>query len=162
MVFVFLFHIVQLLQLSEPKQMLPINTKPLTVCDILADLQKYRGSIIQVRDEWLGTDLHGRNCAPPRTGDYVWEPAIWLLDPTSPILEKEGTPATWKVDQIAYDQAIRQLRRYRTVTATFIGRLDVRAEGLQTARGVGNGYGHLNRFPAQLVIATVRDVVGKN
>ncbi len=166
---IFLFHIMQLLQLQSPSQVVPINLqKPLTVCEVLADLPKYRGSVIQVRDEWLGTNLYGRDCAPPRTGPYVWEPAIWLIEPTSPILEKQGTPVPWSLDQRAYDQAVRELRirGNQAVIATFVGRLESRAEGLQTARGggdnlVGNGYGHLARFPAQLVIATVKDVTEK-
>jgi hypothetical protein len=99
MLSVLLIQIIQLLHLSEPAQVVPINVKPLTVCEILADLAKYRGNVIQVRDEWLGTNLYGRDCAPPQTGDYVWEPAIWLIEPASPILEKEGTPASWKLDQ---------------------------------------------------------------
>ena len=67
----------------------------------------------------------------------------------------------WKLDQRAYDQATRELWQKKTVSATFIGRLDARSEGLQTSRGVGNGYGQLGRFPAQLVIVTVKDVSEK-
>src|ERR1041385_303409 len=161
MLSVLLIQIIQLLHLSEPAQLVPINVKPLTVCEILADLAKYRGNVIQVRDEWLGTSLYGRDCAPPQTGDYVWEPAIWLIEPGSLILEKEGTPASWKLDQRAYDQATRALWQKKTGSATVIGRLDARSEGLQTSRGVGNGYGQLGRFPAQLVIVTVKDVSEK-
>ena len=65
---------------------------------------------VQIR-EWLGTNLYGRIAWHPERGIMFWEPAIWLLEPTSPILEKEGTPATWRLDQKAYDQAIRELGR---------------------------------------------------
>jgi hypothetical protein len=160
----------QILQFTPQNQLEPINPKDvLTVCEVLTDLQKYRGKIIQIRGRWLGTSLDGRDCAPLRTGDYMWESGIAIAMPSWLILEKEGTPATWSLDQRAYDRAERELRlqatRYnRDIIVTFIGRLDAREEGLVTFRGGdeklhGLGYGHLGVYPAQLVIVTVKDIV---
>lgn len=160
-------HIALLLQLTSPEQVVPINpVKPVTVCEVLGDLQKYRGKIIQIRGRWLGTSLDGHECKPLRTGDYGWESGIAIAEPDWPILE---TPATWTLDRKALDRAEQEMRlqaiRYnKHVIVTFIGRLDAREEGLQTFRGGdgnlhGLGYGHLGVYPAQLVIATVRDIV---
>ena len=149
---------------------IPINPrKPLSVCEVLASLPMYRGKLIEIRGRWLGTSIDGQTCPPLRTGDYVWESAISVEMPSSPLLKLEERPATWKLDQAAYDRAERALwtqgnQQHRGVIVTFVGRLDAREEGLQTLRRPEgnlqpNGYGAAGVYPAQLVIATVKDVV---
>ena len=159
-----------LIQVRTTAQVVPINPDaPLTVCQILADLPRYQSKIVQVRGKWLGTSLDGHDCQPLRTGEYVWEMGIAIAEPDSPILELEGERVTWTLDRRAVDRAAQQMEtqrnRYgRYVMGTFIGRLDTREEGLATYRTDdgklhGLGFGHLNRYPARLVIATVKDIV---
>jgi len=130
--------------------------KPLTVCQVLADLQKYRGKVIQIRDQWNGTDIYGRGCAAPKTGEFVWEPAIWLKWSTDEDSRNAGSKMK---------AAIAKKPRY--VVATFVGRLEAGEEGLQTGQGgtpdivVGNGYGRLARYPARLVVTRMKDVAAE-
>ena len=77
--FLLFLRIIYILQILLPTEITPINpTQPLTVCDVLKDLQEYRGKIVQIRGRWNGPILEGRACAPLKTGDYEWEwqPAV--------------------------------------------------------------------------------------
>ena len=160
------FQLIHILQLSLPNEIRLINpAQPLTVCEVLEDLQKYRGKIIQVRGRWNGPELEGRACAPLKTGEYVWPSGVVIELPSWAREE----PATWTLDQEAYNQAYRKylqaIEHTTEVLVTFTGRLDAREEGLQIifrhpdGDVITNGYGSNNAYPAQLVIVTVKDVV---
>ena len=166
--FLLFLRIIYILQILLPTEITPINpTQPLTVCDVLKDLQEYRGKIVQIRGRWNGPILEGRACAPLKTGDYEWPSGVAIQFPSSRTLEREE-PVAWALDQEAYNQIERErlqaLEHTTEILATFIGRLDAREEGLQILRRpdgdvITNGYGHLGVYPAQLVIATVKDLV---
>ena len=159
------FQLIHIMQLSLANEIRPINpAQPLTVCEVLEDLQKYRGKIIQVRGRWNGPILEGRACAPLKTGEYVWPSGVAIELPS----RAREEPATWTLDQEAYNQAYRKylqaIEHTTEILVTFIGRLDAREEGLEIFRHpdgdvITNGYGHVGAYPAQLVIATVKDVV---
>src|SRR5437867_4356539 len=73
-------------------QFVPINQTPLNVCEVLQNLDRYRGQLVQIRagfGPW--GDLHG-NCPPLRTGDHTWVNGIWLALPTG-----EHGPVAWDV-----------------------------------------------------------------
>jgi hypothetical protein len=89
-----------------------------------------------------------------------------VIGPSSPVLELEQRSATWTFDQETFVQAVQDVEsKYsnRFVTATFVGRLDVREELRIHQNEKGNvvhgvGFGELGLFPAQLVLAAVLDV----
>jgi hypothetical protein len=141
----------------------------LKVCHVLSDLNNYRNRDVQIRGEWVQTDhgmyIRGKCNRPLQTGAHRWPSSIWLQ---LPWLEEEETvdfTADRNVLEKAQRQAGRLLLRSRPGThvyATFIGRLQVR-ERLEVRKREyagpnGNGFGHLNAYPAQLVLRSIIEV----
>jgi hypothetical protein len=141
-----------------------------TVCEILRNLPKYADKDVEIKGEWIQT-YHGTTvratCAEQlRTGDHLWPNAIWVQFPW---LEEEN-PVDFTADKDGLQRARNEGRKSSpddVVLATFIGRLQAR-ERLQVTRRkdgttVVNGFGHLNAYPAQLVVRSItRVTVRKN
>jgi len=143
------------------------ENKTLTVCDVLEHLQRYRGKEIAVRGELrTGPEeaaVYGTNCNRNFMTDWhVWPNALWLIPAGSRLAEE---PVTLKLDhQVirAMNEKIDQERasgKVGAVTMTIVGKLEAKRRyfGGPAASGswVGNGYGHLNAYPAQIVFRKV-------
>jgi hypothetical protein len=138
------------------------------VCQVLANLETYRNQEIRVRGEWVQTDhgmsLRDRCRETLQTKEYKWLSAIWLQLPSA----EEENPVDFSLDRSALEGAQNEVtrlsrrRRPTPVYATFVGRVQAR-ERLETVVGPGGdviavGFGHLNLYPAQLVIRSVDTV----
>ena len=115
--------------------------------------------------------LQGLPDLPP-TGEFVWPTAL-DLKPASFIEEGERA-VDFKTDEADLHEVLAVVNNQRAkmklmsgktpeVSITVIGQLRVKAryEIGKRADGtpIGGGYGHLNTYPAQLVIATMHDPV---
>jgi hypothetical protein len=153
---------------SEAPEPIPINPgKPIAVCEVLNNLASYRGKIIEVRGEWTGTV--GGTCNPIRTGAHTWFNAILVILPNSGF--GEGTDPRWQsMDSSLYEAALHgahgewnrlpaRTKARAKVMATIVGLLEARDPPLQMApSGLPLGYGHLNAYPAQIIVYTVKDI----
>jgi hypothetical protein len=130
---------------------------PLEVCDVLQDLSKHGGAVVEIRGEWDGAGLMG-NCPLPKTPRTLLSGIVLELPQN---LSEFDQKANWTVEVDAWNREVAkaaELVRLAKGTrpaleATVVGRLDVRQfveDGL--------GYGHLNQYPARLVIMSVKDI----
>jgi hypothetical protein len=162
--------VISLLFPQVEKKPVPINLgNPVTVCQVLENLEEYDNKIVEIRGEWSG-NLTG-NCLPLKSGAYVWpnviqielpryagggalaSPASW--DPPEPSLHRFALIGAWKQWQ-ALPEAQKSTT---TVMATFVGRLDAGQPPLRLTRdGYPSGYGIQNIHPAQIVISELKDV----
>jgi hypothetical protein len=142
-------------------QITAINAgSPITVCQALDNLDKYRGKIVEIRGEWNGADLRDQ-CAPLKTGTYTWATRIWLTLPGQVV---NAPNPKWQYDKQAFDKALKILQSSQTGTrrATVVGRFDSWATLEVFSKDLPGptpgGFGHLGEYPAQLVIYAVKDV----
>ena len=132
------------LQAGEPP-------RPLTVCEVLSDLQSYRGRRIEIRGYWDGKSLRDNcevslktkgafpdgktitscdeNCKQVLMDtEYTWPNAIYLND----IVPTPSTSGGWvgarTISLEDYDVAFRKFLMLETGTeiATFVGELEIR------------------------------------
>jgi hypothetical protein len=145
--------------------------KPLSICELFANLQAYRNKIVTIRGELISTDegvyLDERCPKPLVTSGFVWgNPiVIWLTQTGSSDVENRTSPMPeTDVSPIADDL----LKKYATdssvrIWITVAGRLETREKFVMVLRGDGKtvpyGYGHMNACPAQLVCYQMKDVV---
>jgi len=165
---------ISLLMLSS-SQVGVLPERPVTVCQVLQTPNKYRGRIIEVRGEYDGGDLRG-SCPPLRTNGYTWTSAIQLEFPQNlsvkmklpqNLISAEEDPAQWTFDLNAYEDTLKRVESLQRVAgpgtvvrATVAGRLDVPDSLMvKTEKGqVPNGFGHLNIYPARLVLVRITDI----
>jgi hypothetical protein len=107
------------------------SAEPLTVCQILRNLQLYRGTTVEVQGYWDGRSLED-NCEMEfKTGNRAWPNAI-LLD--------SGTAHGFGPGP---------------VIATAKGKLEV----FELFDGCPVGFGHLGNYPAQITVEVIKDIV---
>ncbi len=144
----------------------------MSVCDLLANLQKHRDTVVTVRGELSGTEeglwLRSEKCpAPLITSGYEWRNpvGIWLTPPESKMGERSSYPAP--PVSAEWEAAKPLLRKYvglpdTRVWVTVTGVFETRAQFEIVLRGDGKkvpyGYGHLSGAPAQIVYYEFRDV----
>jgi hypothetical protein len=148
--------------------------KPLSVCELLGDLGRYRERVVRVRAVVAGGGRHGsylRDIGPEAVclGLQKWPPAIDLVStrqesqiegPLGFTPDEEGIRAIWRSIQEVAPSA-----EHRKVEAIFIGKIESR-KGIEIHKfdengepgWMGNGYGHLGQFPAQLVLQSMDDI----
>ncbi len=133
---------------------------PLTVCDVLAKLNTYRGQRISVRGELLSTAdgrwLVGRGCRPLVTDGYRWPQPVSIVLTLPEGASKESV----RVEDV--DEGLRRLAGPDAKTfVTVTGRLDAKEHYEMAPRGDGKsapaGYGHLNASPAQILYEDLKD-----
>jgi hypothetical protein len=136
---------------------------PLTVCQVLQDLDLYRGKIIAVRGDWHGISLEDSCKMKLKTGDYAWPNALYLR-PTRGMDRRTGVEI-WTIDRNTHDKAISELLRFSgPVTATIYGqleakeKLEVYTEGI--SRRIPLGFGPNGEFPAEIIETEIKDIVG--
>jgi hypothetical protein len=140
-----------------------LAAEPLTVCDLLGHLNRYKDKIIAVRGELrTGSEevaLYATDCSTRvTTNGHRWLNAIWLTPP-------DGLPERlvgFALDEVAMAKFNRDLGNVRTndlasapVFVTVIGKCETRTRFVggpgPNGTWIGNGFGHLNAYPAQLV-----------
>jgi hypothetical protein len=144
--------------------------RPIGVCELLTELQRYRDKIVTIRGELVTTDegvyLDEKCPKPLVTSGFVWTNPIgvWLTQPGSNDVENRTSPAPETDVRPTADDL---LKKYVTdssvrIWVTVTGRLETREKFLMVLRGDGKtvpfGYGHMNACPAQLVCYQMKDV----
>lgn len=138
-----------------------------SVCHVLKERSKYNGHVVAIRGEWvagLETSYLSAECdASPLGLGKPWVPGVWLV--TS---RQVGVPAGFSTDRQALEMAYSAIEREhaweegKRVVVTIVGKLEVREPLLvgthQSGNLVTNGFGHLAKFPVQLLIETVCDL----
>lgn len=132
-----------------------------SVCEILQDPARWRNRVVSVRGVYEYGLRPQTACSQPfTTNGHVWPQAIDLTGADAEEL------ATWKSTEslgLSFADFVHGERGSppapgKLRAATFIGVLRSRATYSITATkygSMGNGYGHLNAFPAQLVVYEV-------
>jgi hypothetical protein len=131
----------------------PIKMEPFDLCHVLQNLDSLAGKIIQVRGEWQGAFLVADKCPKPLIANgHEWPNAI-NLDYSETVFDS-GNPVDWIFGPEESDPAFKELERVQPgpVYATIVGRLDVRSIG----------YGHLNYYPARIVMIAIRNIISSN
>ena len=149
--------------------------RPVTVCEMLTNLDLYRGKIIAVRailrggrhGEFLQDAYGDEPCEGVSKRGHAWPPAVAITQYTRGSDVEDG-PATFESDteeiRTALAEARDQVRVHSglAIVATFTGELRARKD-IQIVRDpeggyYGTGYGQGGQYPALLVLKTVRDV----
>jgi hypothetical protein len=138
----------------------------LTVCELLSQLDRYRGKEVHVRGELrTGTEEIAlvEQCSKRFVADgHTWPNAIWLTPPGRLATE----PVDFKLDEAAIRAMQAQINQARAagkqgkVVVTFIGKCEARKHLGKDPRStkVTGGFGHLGAYPAQLVYRSAEDV----
>lgn len=162
-----LFHLLFALVLS---QAVPQRDKPLSVCDVLADLQSYNGKMVTIRGIEGGGEgafLIGENCRKHLvTKGYVWPDLIWITYPWSSLRPGSLHFQTDQHSVVVTDRAFKRagFRDGDTAIVTITGLLETydRLEDHVFSAPVAAqthalGLGPDNIAPAQLIIREVAD-----
>jgi hypothetical protein len=135
-------------------------------CDVLGDLQRYRGKVIKVRGILAGMS-EGLYLKPGKSegctkaliiSGYEWHnPMFNLTPPGSPLVEDNilGPHAYDRDDGIP---PAAQGEIWVVVTARVEAREKLTMVLAGGGRSVPYGYGHLNACPAQLVYSSIRRI----
>jgi hypothetical protein len=138
---------------------------PISICEALENVTKYRGAVLEIRGEWIGGYLIG-DCKALRTPHFTWLNAI-LIELPENVADHPFERVEWKLAREEVDRADRELARLlslrrdrQKIEATVVGRLDspTELERTETYGTFQNGYGHLNQYPARMVARTIKDV----
>jgi hypothetical protein len=141
------------------------SVRPVTVCEVLANLDTYRGKTVAVVGRLGGTDegvwLAQDNCDHElQSNGFIWPNMLWITTNSHAPSPAEGSRL---IDKKVLEEKVLQLAagtKLRPIPAhdeyaVLYGRLDA-SEKLETftyPNGTvrGFGYGHLDAAPAQLV-----------
>ena len=159
------------------------------MCELFGDLVSHAGKLVAVRGLLEGRLALGGRCqskfvtrylafpglpgvTPDLTAEYVWPTAINLTYSTN---RSEGeSPVTFSTDIDSVDRTIEYIVKQRRTEfkdaksntdalVTVIGMLRVRSHydigPLPNGTMHGGGYGHLDTYPAELVILRMSDPV---
>ena len=137
---------------------------PMGVCELLGNGFEQRGRMVTVKGRLqTGPEefaLYAVDCKSVlETNGYKWPTAVWLTPPSG--FPEE--PVDFAVDKQAMEKFSRDLTKFRAANPTargvpvvVVGKFEFprKFEGGVGANGrwVGNGYGHLNFYPGQIVL----------
>jgi hypothetical protein len=149
--------------------------RTVSVCDVLAHLDVYRGKMVEIRatlnrgyhGEFLQDAGHEASCREVSNPKNTWPPAVSITEYISGSDVDDGPPA-FVSDTEEIGNALDESRKITAadkslrVLATFNGELRARKD-IQILRApegwyYGSGYGQNGQYPALLVLKTVRDV----
>lgn len=141
----------------------------LSVCELFSNIQAYRGKMISVRGVYY-FGLRDSGCSNHlETQGWVWPTALWVTDSSdrSGVDEQPVEFSTDSASRRELDETearllkeIKAKRKRLVVTITGLLRTREKYVRVDTHYGrIGNGYGHLNAFPAELVIKRVDKIV---
>ena len=150
--------------------------KPVSVCDVLSNLDRYRGRLITVRGILRGGTRHGwflednigdKPCASVGGLSRTWPPDIALAQFTFGSDLEDG-PASFQSDTLQIDAMLSEPKRLvqgRTdlmIVVTLTGELRSR-KGIRISRTKegwyeGDGYAQSGQYPALLVIKKAESV----
>jgi hypothetical protein len=139
--------------------------QPTKLCDLLKNLQFYRGKIVAVRGiYWYGLR---QTCPEPFvTSGHTWPSALNLAD--SDFMAKYGDPVPFETDRESWDRldelTIREGKagRREEIWVTIVGKLQTPEAYTRRDGQVVGGYGHLGVFPAELVVERVSEIAIKS
>jgi hypothetical protein len=144
----------------------PNMQTPVSVCQVLENLQQYDGKTVEIRGPWRGGDLWD-NCAVQkasneRIADWKWPNAIGVLLPDGRRLPPLASPA---LSRAAYESAraiVEQIAKQRNTLplATIVGRIEVRDLSDIFKPGTTVAWGRPASFHAFLIATSIRDISG--
>ena len=142
--------------------------KAISVCDLLEHGGDQRGHMVTVKGNLhMGPEefaLYGVDCPfVLETKGYKWPTAVWLTPPGGVPEER----VNFVVDKQAMEEFPRDVAKFYAanpaalyVPVVVVGKFEFPRKfvgGIGTnGRWVGNGYGHLNFYPGQIVIRLMR------
>lgn len=139
------------------------SVRPVSVCDVIPNLDAYKGQTVAVVGRLSGTDegtcLAEENCPQVlQMNGFTWPAALWITADTAAPKRKEGQKL---IDQEVLKRKVLDVSSRtplfpRSGYAVLYGRLEAR-EKLEVFKypdghKTGVGFGHLGIAPAQLVI----------
>lgn len=139
----------------------PAGSQPIFICDLLKNVQLYRGKMVTVTGiYWRGLR---QTCTEPfSTGGHEWPSAIFFVGSdfvagTDESVAFETDERSWEdLDEIVIREA--KAGRREEIWATMTGKLLAPESYLRKDGRVVGGYGPLGVFPAQLVVERIVDV----
>jgi len=149
--------------------------KPLTVCEILSNLDTYRGKMITIRGVMIGGHRHGwtlydydqgqNGCPDVLKRGLRWPSSISLSWPTDP--NPEDGPIIFQPDLGMIERSLAKIQKIQGsddvwIIATIHGELRARNDIVifhgDDGSYYGSGYGPGGQDPAQLMIERVSDL----
>jgi hypothetical protein len=140
------------------------SKKPIAVCQVLQNLQYYRGKVVKVRGNWNGIALSD-DCNNLTAGNYKWENAIYLTPITGSKPAMKDLEFT--IDMSKVYKAINELERLQPgpVNATILGKLDAKEKLEIFTQGayqrIPLGFGPGGIYPAQIMLMEIIDIIGQ-
>lgn len=138
-----------------------------SLCYVLDHLRELEGRIISIRGQiqsgFETTLLADPNCiSGPQTNGYVWDAKI-SLGSLHPLVKRSDREASdlvsfWRIVKASRDRT--NPRGITYVSALVSGVLHSRSDLWAVKGAMGwllNGFGHLNKYPAEMDLKTVRD-----
>ena len=140
-----------------------------SLCTVLTHLGNFAGKRVTIQGEIVtGREafyLRDSNCEKgPKTGDYVWPPELWLTPPN----ESAPLPKGRRYDRASFERLHADVARkaqqgrvriMASVTGTIRTRENLGAVRASDGRWLTNGLGHLNVFPAEMILESVANWV---
>lgn len=135
-----------------------------TVCELLANMQKWNGRLVEVEGTFRSGTLYIWDSCPTAitVKGHTFQNVIALADPSVRGVAVHKIPfqrdeASWaRFIEATYSEALSGNSLVVTVVGVFETRLDV--EQLIRGDGLPWGFGEQNMAPAQLVVREVRDL----
>ncbi len=144
------------------------EAKPMTVCQLLKNLDRYRGKVVVVRGVWTYsrevTALYAEDCGKSiRYRGLQWPPAFDVVTPEA--ADPESGPVAFKADASSLTKLAAIYKEHPAkptmkVEATVVGLLVVRNSYVVShpdRQDHGGGFGAFGLFPAQIVVKEFRD-----
>lgn len=151
------------------------DDKPHTVCEVLSNLDRYRGKLIAIEGilgggtrhgQFLRNDAQDKECIRVQQKGYAW-PADIALTQFSAGSEIEDGPAPFESDSAHIHQILAEPKRVAAgrkdtlIIVTAVGELrarkDIKITRSSDGTYYGDGYGQGGQYPAMLVLKTITD-----
>jgi hypothetical protein len=140
------------------------------LCAVVNHLDAFAGRSVTIQGEIVtGREafyLRDSNCDNgPKTGEYVWPPKVWLTPPN----ESAPMPKGQHYDEASFDRLEADMQAAKSkygrvqvvasLTGTIRAKEDLGAVKAADGRWLTNGFGHLNVFPAEMILESVANWV---
>jgi hypothetical protein len=152
------------------------DERPLSVCEVLSNLDRHRGKLIVIEGILSGGDRHGlylkdrtedKTCAAVVAKGQTW-PSWIALDEYTKGADVEDGPVNFESDVKQIDNMLAEAKRRTSgsndsaAVVTLIGQLRSR-KNIKIVRNdegwyMGTGYAQSGQYPALLIIKSVQDV----
>jgi hypothetical protein len=142
----------------------PINLgEPLSVCEVLMNLPRYRGKVIEIRGEYRLSVVVDPKCSSIDIGDRAFPPMISLAFPNKGARWGTFGEPSWDFSETVYQASVAEWERQKErgtgpVLATIVGRLDAPEQYAVDRQGHTLGVGVQGMYAASLVMVNIKNV----